>query len=99
MGLKLKRGDTVVVISGKENGKAVTYTYDMCDEYDPETATPSMARTTGYTCTAVARLVLDGVYSQKGISPPEYVGRAEGCRKRVDGYLADRNVRCRVHQS
>jgi len=58
-----------------------------------------MARTTGYTCTAVARLVLDGGYSQKGISPPEFVGRADRCRERVEKYLEDRGVRYRMQRS
>jgi len=85
-----------LVISGEEDGKAATYTYDLCDESDPETGTPSMARTTGYTCNAVARLLLDGDFSQKGICPPEFVGLADGCRVAVDKYLEDRGVRYRM---
>ncbi len=88
-----------LVISGEEDGKPVTYTYDLYDEYDPATGVLSMARTTGYTCTAVARLVLDGVFSQKGISPPEFVGRVGGCRERVEKYLEDRGVRYRMQRS
>ena len=88
-----------LVISGKEGGKPVTYTYDLYDEYDPITRTPSMARTTGYTCTAVAQLVLDGVYSQKGISPPEFVGRVEGCWERIERYLKARGVHYTMHRS
>ncbi len=88
-----------LVISGEEAGKPTTYTYELYDEYDPATGALSMARTTGYTCTAVARLVLDGGYSQKGISPPEFVGRVEGCRERVDKYLEDRGVCCRMQRS
>jgi saccharopine dehydrogenase-like NADP-dependent oxidoreductase len=88
-----------LVISGEENGKQTTYTYDMYDEYDSATGTLSMARTTGYTCTAVAELVLSGDYSRKGISPPEYVGRAKGCRERVTEYLEDRGVRYRMQRS
>jgi saccharopine dehydrogenase-like NADP-dependent oxidoreductase len=88
-----------LVISGEEDGKPATYTYDLYDEYDPATGALSMARTTGYTCTAVARLVLDGRYSQEGISPPEFVGRADGCRGRVEKYLEDRGVRYRMRRS
>jgi len=88
-----------LVISGEENGKSATYSYYMCDEYDPVTGALSMARTTGYTCTAVTRLVLDGSYSQKGISPPEFVGRVDGCRESVEKYLADRGVYCLMPQS
>jgi lysine 6-dehydrogenase len=88
-----------LVISGEEDGKQVTYTYDMVDEYDPATGALSMARTTGYTCTAVTRLVLDGGYSQKGISPPEFVGRVDGCWESVERYLEERGVRCTLQRS
>jgi lysine 6-dehydrogenase len=87
-----------LVISGEEDGKPATYTYDLYDEYDPEAGTPSMARTTGYTCNAVARLLLDGDFSQKGICPPEFVGLTEGCRLAVDRYLEDRGVRYRMQR-
>jgi len=88
-----------LVISGEEDGEPTTYTYDLYDEYDPATGALSMARTTGYTCTAVARLVLDGGYSHEGISPPEFVGRADGCREHVEAYLEDRGVRYRMQRS
>ena len=67
-----------LIISGMEDEKPITYTWDMYDEYDPATGALSMARTTGYTCTAVAHMVLEGSYSQKGISPLEFVGRIKG---------------------
>lgn len=87
-----------LIISGVENGKPVTYTYDMYDEYDPETETLSMSRTTGYTCNAVARLVLDGSFSQKGICPPEFVGQVKGSWEKVDKYLTDRGVCCKLQR-
>ena len=87
-----------LVIFGVEDGKPATYTYDLCDEYDPATGALSMARTTGYTCTAVTRLVLDGGYSQKGISPPEFVGRVDGCRESVERYLENRGVHCKMQR-
>ena len=62
-----------IKIQGKENGNNVTYQYDLLDRYRDQTN--SMSRTTGYTCTAVANLVLNGVYSKKGVSPPEYLGQ------------------------
>jgi len=88
-----------LVISGVEDGKPATYTYDMYDEYDAATGTPSMARTTGYTCAAVTRLVLDGVYSQTGISAPESVGSVDGCRESVARYLDERGIHCKMQRS
>ena len=88
-----------LVISGIEDGKSAIYTYEMVDEYDPATGALSMARTTGYTCTAVTRLVLDGSYSHKGISPPEFVGRVDGCWESVEKYLKDRGIHCTMQRS
>ncbi len=68
-----------VIIEGKKDGKKVTYTYNLLDRYDKATGTTSMARTTGYTCSIVVRQVVKGLFTQKGICPPEFIGRTEGC--------------------
>ena len=81
-----------VIVEGKKSGKTVTYTYDLLDRYDRATKTTSMARTTGYTCTAAARMVLAGLYKRKGVSPPEFVGREKGCWDFIRNQLADRGV-------
>ncbi len=81
-----------IIISGEEDGKPMTYTYDLYDQLDPETGTPSMARTTGFTCAGVTKAVLDGGYSQTGIIAPEIFGREKGCRDSVEKYLKDRGV-------
>jgi saccharopine dehydrogenase-like NADP-dependent oxidoreductase len=93
--LKPGEGDFTIMritISGEENGVSKTYEYDLYDEYDADSDTISMARTTGYTCTAVANLVLSGRYKRKGISPPEYVGAEEGNFDFVLKYLKNRGV-------
>jgi saccharopine dehydrogenase-like NADP-dependent oxidoreductase len=51
-----------------------------------------MARTTGYTCTIVARQVLDGLFEQKGICPPEFIGRTDGCYKNMMEECEKRNI-------
>lgn len=66
--------------------------YTLFDCYNKETETTSMARTTGYTCTAVANLILNGAFSQKGISPPEYLGYDEKCFNEIINYLKQRGV-------
>jgi saccharopine dehydrogenase-like NADP-dependent oxidoreductase len=85
-----------VTIAGEEDGQARQYLYQLYDEYDAATQTSSMARTTGYTCTAGAELVLQGLYSEKGVSPPEYVGRHDDCFEFIMRYLALRGVNYRV---
>ncbi len=87
-----------IIISGHEKGLEVTYTYDLYDEYDPETKVHSMARTTGYTGTAAANLLLAGRFKRKGVCPPEYLGGEAGCFEYVRDYLAARNVQYRVQR-
>lgn len=67
-------------------------TYDLFDKFDEETKTTSMARTTGYTCSAVARLVMEGRYSNKGISPPEFIGMQSKAYEFVTDYLNERKI-------
>ena len=51
-----------------------------------------MARTTGYTCTAAAGLILEGVFKGHGVFPAECVGRQPRCFDHVLAYLAARGV-------
>jgi saccharopine dehydrogenase-like NADP-dependent oxidoreductase len=51
-----------------------------------------MARTTGYTCSAIARLVLNGQYCEQGVRAPEHVAAAGGCFEYVVQELASRGV-------
>jgi lysine 6-dehydrogenase len=79
-------------IKGKENGREKEYVYKLFDSFDDKTKTSSMARTTGYTCTAAANLILNGEYSGKGIIPPEFLGEEEDCFRKIINYLYERNV-------
>lgn len=88
-----------VTIEGEEAGESVRYVYDLYDEYDSVTKTSSMARTTGYACTAVAELLLSGAYVAPGVSAPEQLGAAGDHLKDVLRYLADRNVNYRTTRS
>jgi saccharopine dehydrogenase-like NADP-dependent oxidoreductase len=51
-----------------------------------------MARTTGYTATMALRLVAEGLYTHQGISPPEFLGRQNGCVDYLLRGLAARGV-------
>ena len=82
-----------IVIEGEKKSKHLRYTYHLLDRFDRETRTTSMARTTGYTCTIVARQVLKGLFTRKGICPPEYVGEAVGCCDDLLAGYGKRNIR------
>lgn len=68
-----------VLIEGKKNNIRLRYVYDLFDEYDVATHVHSMARTTGYTATVALRMIAKGLFNQKGISPPEYIGKKPEC--------------------
>lgn len=90
---KLKPGEedfTVMRVTITGAGKLITY--ELYDRYDKETNTISMARTTGYTCTGVANLVLNGNFNRKGICPPEYIGESEDNFKYMLAYMKERKV-------
>ena len=94
---KLKPGEeefTVmrVRLSGEENGQQKRYQYNLLDRTNKLTNTLSMARTTGYTCTAAVNLVLDRKFTRKGISPPEFLGEDEANFLFIVDYLKARGV-------
>ena len=83
-----------IKISGIEKGEKVTYTYSLLDRFQNNTI--SMARTTGFTCTAVANLVLEKKFNKPGISPPEFLGSSF---EYVNSYLLQRGVVYKVSKS
>lgn len=94
---KLEKGESDITvmritICGKEKGIERKIIYHLYDQYDPASQTSSMARTTGYTCTAVAELVLNGHYFEAGINPPEYLGKDNENFGRILDYLEARGV-------
>lgn len=74
------------------DGQNVKVEYNLYDEYEPVTQTSSMARTTGYTATAAANMFLDGYFSEKGVFPPELIGKHEVCFDYILQYLKERDV-------
>ena len=81
-----------VEVEGTKDGKRVRHVYTLLDRYDERTGIHSMARTTGYTCTAMVRLVARGMFREPGVHPPEIVGRDEACFDFIMSELAARGV-------
>ena len=69
--------------------------YDLYDEYDATTQTSSMSRTTGYTGTAALNMLIEKLFREKGIFPPELVGKDESCFNFILNYLKERNIHYR----
>jgi saccharopine dehydrogenase-like NADP-dependent oxidoreductase len=75
-----------------KKGEQKTIIYNLHDEYCKKTKVSSMARTTGYTATAAANLFLDGLFEEKGVFPPELVGKYDICFNYILKYLKERNI-------
>lgn len=90
-----------IVLTGEKNarpdapvgrGKEKKIEFLLLDRYDSDTNTTSMARTTGYTCTAAVNLLAKKMFSEKGVFPPELVGKNKECFDFVINYLKERKV-------
>lgn len=86
-----------VVVDGVKDGVAKRYTYDLYDEYDQATETTSMARTTGFPCAIVARMIADGRFSDPGVFPPESLVKTQGAVQHVLDELESRGVTVTEH--
>jgi len=81
-----------VITEGLKNGSRQRFTWDLYDRFDKATGIHSMARTTGYTATMVARLLMKGLYNKKGVSAPEFLGNDAGIVKFLLEGLKERGV-------
>jgi len=80
------------IMTIKVTGEGKTICYSLYDEYDAVSATSSMSRTTGYTCTAALNMLANNLFNEKGVFPPELVGKDEACFNFIMNYLSERNV-------
>ncbi|MCB9234789.1 MAG: saccharopine dehydrogenase NADP-binding domain-containing protein [Bacteroidia bacterium] len=87
-----------VTLQGEQNGQPKTVVYHLHDEYDPATQTSSMARTTGYTATGAVNMYFEGLFQEKGVFPPELVGKHAECTNYLLKYLEKRNIRYQLEE-
>lgn len=83
----------LVELQGEKDKQPVKYSYYLLDYYDTASKTHSMARTTGYTATIIARQILKGLFDRKGINPPEYLGEVEACYEDLLVEYAKRGIK------
>ena len=82
-----------IILKGENNeGEMEEIVFDLHDEYSADSQTSSMARTTGYTATAAANMFLKGLFTEKGVFPPELIGKHEVCFNFIMNYLNERNI-------
>lgn len=81
-----------IIFEGIEGAELVKYEYNLLDRYDQSTKISSMSRTTGYAATAAINLLTEGIFSNPGINPPEFVGRNDKAVEFVFDYMKKRNI-------
>jgi len=82
-----------IEVEGKQEGVPKKIVYELYDEFDPVTRLSSMGRTTGFTATACAELILQGRFAGKGVFPLELIGMDADNFEFVMNYLNQRGVR------
>lgn len=87
-----------VVVEGSVQGCCRRYTYDLYDEYEPTTGMTSMARTTGFPCVIVARMLAEGSLNMPGVHPPEVLGMQQGMLSKIIAEMAARGVFLHHHE-
>lgn len=78
-------------VKGIRNGQPTREVYRLVDHYDRKTHISSMARTTGYTCAAAARLLLNNDI-EPGVLAPEHLGQNTHYFENILADLAQRDI-------
>lgn len=81
----------VTVKGVDESHRDRTVVHEFVDRTDAD-GTSSMARTTGYTATGMANLILDGLMDRLGIIAPELIGKDKKKYEYIMKHLSDRGV-------
>jgi saccharopine dehydrogenase-like NADP-dependent oxidoreductase len=81
-----------VEVAGRKGPVPRRIVWDLYDRTDPVTRATSMARTTGFPCALVARLLAEGAWTRPGVHPPEILGRDAGITAALLEGLAARGV-------
>lgn len=83
-------------VTGLKDGKRMGHTFVMYDERDMKTGYTSMARTTGFPCVIMGRLIAEGLVNMPGVNAPEAIGNNPAAVKRFIEEMEKRGVK--LHQ-
>ena len=79
-------------VTGEKGGKKKGYRYHVLEYQDHATGVSAMARTTAYTASIVARILVDGGINKKGVIPLQMLGPDHKFVKKVFNELKKRDV-------
>jgi saccharopine dehydrogenase-like NADP-dependent oxidoreductase len=86
-----------VTVEGELDGVDTRFRWDLLDRLDPETGFTSMSRTTGFTATVVAAMIMEGSLASRGVFAPEQIATEDGFLDRLMDGLASRGVNYEAH--
>lgn len=82
-----------VVVEGEGGGQRLRFTWDLFDTTDDRTGETSMARTTGFPCAILVRMLATGTYRDPGVRPPEHFAGDDRVYDTIVEELRHRGVR------
>jgi len=82
-----------VEVSGYKKGRKMGYIYTLVDFYDEKSGATAMARTTAYTASIVAKLILERKMGLRGVVPPERLGMDNEIYQHVISELSKRGIK------
>jgi len=86
-----------VIVEGAKSNRCERHVFELYDEFDRETGTTSMSRTTAFPCTIIARMIASTKIKQRGVLPPELLARERRLFDFVIAELEKRGVRIAHH--
>lgn len=81
-----------VEVEGRRASGRERHVYELFDQTDPDSGQSSMARTTGFPCAIVARMLAEGELFKPGVLPPELLAPVPGVYDRMVAQLRERGV-------
>jgi saccharopine dehydrogenase-like NADP-dependent oxidoreductase len=82
-----------VEVSGVKNGRQTRYVYHLLDHYDEKRGITAMARTTAYSTSIIAQLMLKKALREKGVVPTEKIGKNNALFRLFLDELEKRGIR------
>jgi lysine 6-dehydrogenase len=82
-----------VEVSGVKNDRHMRYVYHLLDYYDEKRGITAMARTTAYSASIIAQLLLKKALKEKGVVPTEKIGKSNALFRLFLDELEKRGVR------
>ncbi len=81
-----------VLVEGERGVERRRMVFDLHDETDRRSGSSSMARTTGFPCAIVGRMIAAGELREPGVHPPEVLARKPGFFEKMTEALRRRGV-------